>query len=261
MIAVIINPIAGGASARRGRRARADRGRVAVGERRGRSRSSSPSAAGTPRELAAAARGARRSPRDRVGRRRDDERGGIGARLRTAARSASCPPARATAWRARSASIAVPRRRWRGRGCGRGAARVIDAGELGGRLFFNVAGIGFDAHVAACFDRDLSGRRGLVGYVRIICTGAAFATGRRRIGFEPTASTFAGAALLVTLANSPQFGNGARIAPAARLDDGRLDLVVFEERSRVRTLLAAAAALHRRRRPACRACRSSRSST
>jgi diacylglycerol kinase family enzyme len=44
--------------------------------------------------------------------------------------------------------------------------------------------------------------------------------------------------LLVTLANSPQFGNGARIAPSARLDDGWLDLVLFEESSRLSTVLA-----------------------
>ncbi len=118
-----------------------------------------------------------------------------------------------------------------------GGGRVIDAGELGGRLFFNVAGVGLDAHIAACFDRDLSGRRGLAGYIRITC--------RELVRYRPSTyrlrtdrSTFSGAALLVTLANSPQFGNGARIAPGARLDDGRLDLVVFREASRMRTLLA-----------------------
>ncbi len=45
-------------------------------------------------------------------------------------------------------------------------------------------------------------------------------------------------ALLVTFANSGQFGNGARIAPDARVDDGELDLVVFQERSRLSTVLA-----------------------
>ena len=48
----------------------------------------------------------------------------------------------------------------------RAAPRAIDAGELGGRLFFNAAGIGLDAHLARCFDTD-GGRRGLAGYVRI----------------------------------------------------------------------------------------------
>jgi diacylglycerol kinase (ATP) len=40
----------------------------------------------------------------------------------------------------------------------------------------------------------------------------------------------------VVIANGVQYGNGARIAPDARVDDGQLDLVVVEERSRVMTL-------------------------
>ena len=40
----------------------------------------------------------------------------------------------------------------------------------------------------------------------------------------------------MTIANSAQFGNGARIAPGARVDDGELDLVVVEERSRLATI-------------------------
>jgi len=45
-------------------------------------------------------------------------------------------------------------------------------------------------------------------------------------------------ALLVTLANAPEFGNGARIAPGARVDDGWLDLVVVEARSRLGVVCA-----------------------
>lgn len=47
-----------------------------------------------------------------------------------------------------------------------GPIRQIDAGQLGGRWFFSIAGIGFDAHVALAFDRD-QGRRGLHTYVRL----------------------------------------------------------------------------------------------
>ena len=43
-------------------------------------------------------------------------------------------------------------------------------------------------------------------------------------------------AILVTVANSSEFGNGACIAPGARVDDGQLDLVVMEERWRLQTL-------------------------
>jgi YegS/Rv2252/BmrU family lipid kinase len=114
----------------------------------------------------------------------------------------------------------------------RGAPRTVDAGELGGRLFVSIAGVGFDAHVAACFDRDVAQRRGLSTYVRI--------TARELWGYQPGTYRIDDApggrrALLIAFANSAQFGNGARIAPAARLDDGLLDLVVFEEVSRFAT--------------------------
>src|SRR6185503_18626415 len=36
--------------------------------------------------------------------------------------------------------------------------------------------------------------------------------------------------LLIAFANARQYGNGALIAPQARVDDGRLDVVVVEDR-------------------------------
>src|SRR5262249_5064136 len=42
--------------------------------------------------------------------------------------------------------------------------RRMDVGELGGRLFVNVAGIGFDAYVAARFNAPGNRLRGLAGY-------------------------------------------------------------------------------------------------
>jgi diacylglycerol kinase (ATP) len=128
----------------------------------------------------------------------------------------------------------------------RGTPRVIDAGELGGRPFFNVAGVGFDARIASRFDR--APKRGLSTYLRV--SARELFTYRAVIyrihcgdaGGDPErVARHAGSArraLLVTIANSPQFGNGARIAPLAKLDDGRLDLVVFEEVSRFATICA-----------------------
>lgn len=111
-------------------------------------------------------------------------------------------------------------------------SRAIDAGTIDGHWFFSIAGIGFDAHVAAAFDSD-GGRRGLAGYVRM--------TARELFRYNARTYTIDQAAprraLLVTFANTTQFGNGARIAPRARLDDGLLDLVLFEERSRLFTVL------------------------
>src|SRR5258708_17092588 len=48
-----------------------------------------------------------------------------------------------------------------------GRDRMIDAGELDGRLFFNIAGIGFDAVIAEQFNARGIGNRGMGPYVRI----------------------------------------------------------------------------------------------
>ncbi len=99
-----------------------------------------------------------------------------------------------------------------------GATRTIDAGELGGRLFFNVAGIGFDAHLAALFNRSSS--RGGLRYVATTIRGI--------LGYEPSYYRLRSSdvaisrtALIVALANSRQYGLNAQIAPVAR-PDGRL---------------------------------------
>lgn len=104
----------------------------------------------------------------------------------------------------------------------RGRDRIIDAGELAGRPFVNLAGVGLPASVADLFAR-LAGR-GPAGYVR--------ATARELIGYRSRRYTLVAGertierpALLVEVANGRQYGNGAVIAPHARLDDGLLDLV------------------------------------
>jgi len=111
----------------------------------------------------------------------------------------------------------------------------IDLGALGGRLFINLAGIGIDAHVASQFNLRANVGRGFVNYLRL---GA-----RAIVSYVPAWYTITTAdvrlsvrALLVVVANSVQYGNGAKIAPGARLDDGELDLVVVEEGWRIATL-------------------------
>ncbi|MGE0040209.1 MAG: diacylglycerol kinase family protein [Vicinamibacterales bacterium] len=111
----------------------------------------------------------------------------------------------------------------------RGSERVIDAGELGGSLFFNVAGIGLDARIAALF-ADRSGRRGLLAYAWITAREVLRyrAMDYRVVGDGVSADHHA---LIIAFANSRQYGNGAQIAPAACLDDGRVELVVVEGQS------------------------------
>ncbi len=117
------------------------------------------------------------------------------------------------------------------------STRRIDAGSLGGRFFINVAGVGLDAEVAARFGRP-GARRGPLPYVSI-----ALQTGFRYRPLQYTIhlgdDRLEARALLIVLANSPQYGNGAIVAPDASVDDGLLDLVVVHDRSIVGRLASA----------------------
>jgi YegS/Rv2252/BmrU family lipid kinase len=111
-----------------------------------------------------------------------------------------------------------------------GRPRLIDAGELDGHLFFNIAGLGLDACVAHRFASSGLERRGFIRYLELAA--------REVVSFVPSdyALTADGhdlraKPLLIAIANARQYGNGALIAPYARLDDGKLDLVVVNHRS------------------------------
>jgi len=117
-----------------------------------------------------------------------------------------------------------------------GDDRTIDAGELDGHLFFNVAGLGLDARVAHRFSAGGTGRRGFSRYLEITC--------QELFSYRPTehlivadAVSIRSRALLIAIANSRQYGNGALIAPEARIDDGLLDIVVIDHRSPFMALL------------------------
>ena len=112
---------------------------------------------------------------------------------------------------------------------------VIDAGEIDGRLFFNLAGVGLDARVAHRFAIEGLERRGFSRYMEI--------TIRELMQYAPDcltvttpSSSVTTPVLLVAIANGRQYGNGAVIAPKARLDDGRLDVVIVRHRSPLRAL-------------------------
>jgi diacylglycerol kinase (ATP) len=113
--------------------------------------------------------------------------------------------------------------------------RVIDAGEIEGRLFFNVAGVGLDARVAHEFAVTGLERRGFSRYIEIATQQLwSFRAGEYRIVADGAATETR--ALIIAVANGRQYGNGAVIAPDARIDDGRLDVIVVGERSALRAL-------------------------
>ena len=112
--------------------------------------------------------------------------------------------------------------------------KPMDLGEIDGHIFANMAGVGFDAHIASQF--ATATRRGFIGYARLTLRAVSrYVPQHYRVTAGGVETSHR--AILVTIANSAQFGNNARIAPGARVDDGELDLVVMDERSRFTTLL------------------------
>jgi diacylglycerol kinase family enzyme len=121
-----------------------------------------------------------------------------------------------------------------------GVRRRMDVGFLNGRPFLNVAGVGFDAAVGHAFHEEgrRGGRRGILGYVRLsLAALRSYRAPRLIIEVAPVRLDLA--AFVTTFANGPQYGSGAVINPGGKLDDGRLEVVVFEDGPRWRTVAAA----------------------
>ena len=119
-----------------------------------------------------------------------------------------------------------------------GRRRLIDAGELDGRLFFNIAGLGLDARIAHRFADGGLQRRGFVRYLELAAREvASFVPDEYSITVDGHDRRVR--PLLIALANARQYGNGALIAPEARLDDGKLDVIVVDHRPAWRVLMHA----------------------
>lgn len=110
-----------------------------------------------------------------------------------------------------------------------GAVRAIDTGLLGGRPFFNIAGIGVDARIAARFNVRAQGARGRWPYILI---GVREGCRYRGLDYdvELDGERCAMRALLIAFANGAEYGNGVRLSASARLDDGLLEAVLVEDR-------------------------------
>jgi YegS/Rv2252/BmrU family lipid kinase len=119
-----------------------------------------------------------------------------------------------------------------------GRDRLVDAGELNGRLFFNVAGIGFDAVIAEEFNaRGTIGNRGMGPYVRIgIRQMFRYRAGTYRVTLD--GDEFVSNALVIAFANGREYGNRIRLAPHALVDDGKLEAVVVADRGPLARLWA-----------------------
>lgn len=107
-----------------------------------------------------------------------------------------------------------------------GRCRRVDLGEVHGRLYINVAGVGFDAEVARIVNALARKAGGTLPYlttaVRLAFTyrPPALAVALDGVTLEP------GPRLLVAIGNAAAYGGGMQICPGARVDDGALDALI-----------------------------------
>ncbi|OGB66926.1 MAG: hypothetical protein A2Y94_02490, partial [Caldithrix sp. RBG_13_44_9] len=102
---------------------------------------------------------------------------------------------------------------------------LVDSGKINDHHFFNVAGFGLDANICQHFEEF--GFRGPLPYF-LVGTRAflAFHPDPVQIHLDDKALEFS--PLVVSIANAPEYGNGAVIAPSALPDDGYLDVTILD---------------------------------
>jgi YegS/Rv2252/BmrU family lipid kinase len=108
--------------------------------------------------------------------------------------------------------------------CGAGRIVEIDTATVNEHAFLGVMGIGFDAVIAERFASSTV--RGLQTYVKEgLRAFAAFDAEEYELTVN--GETLRRDAFVIAIANSGQYGNNARVAPLASLQDGLLDVVII----------------------------------
>ncbi len=128
------------------------------------------------------------------------------------------------------------------------STRRIDLGLANGRYFLQWSGLGLDAAVTYAMEprTRIQRRMGAIGYISAgLNTAATMAGQRTRIYID--GMRIYRRSILIVVSNSQLYGGITRIATDARLDDGLLDVSVFEGRgfsSILRTFFSVLTGLH-----------------
>ncbi|WP_353186284.1 diacylglycerol kinase family protein [Parapedobacter lycopersici] len=103
---------------------------------------------------------------------------------------------------------------------------TIDCGSINGQFFFNMAGIGFDASVSDRFAND--NIRGPIGYLKAVISEISTYK-PKKYTLTIDGQTIEREAFMISVANSPQYGNNAYVAPQASINDGVLDVCIIHK--------------------------------
>ncbi|WP_426581510.1 diacylglycerol/lipid kinase family protein [Mucilaginibacter sp. R-33] len=106
-----------------------------------------------------------------------------------------------------------------------GRTEIIDSARINGQPFFNMAGMGFDAHISEIFSHGK--KRGFISYIK--------SSIKEVVGYQPQnyhldidGKKYDYKAFMLSIANSSQYGNNVHISPKASLQDGLLDVCVIK---------------------------------
>ncbi|MFD1256277.1 diacylglycerol/lipid kinase family protein [Mucilaginibacter terrae] len=102
---------------------------------------------------------------------------------------------------------------------------LIDAGQMNGQWFFNMAGMGFDAHISQVFARQTT--RGFITYFKAALQEIV-SYKAQSYHLEIDGLTYDRDAFMLSFANSSQYGNNAHVSPKASVQDGLLDVCVIK---------------------------------
>jgi YegS/Rv2252/BmrU family lipid kinase len=116
-----------------------------------------------------------------------------------------------------------------------GPTRSLDLGEVNGRTFVGIASCGVDADANRIANRSLRMGGNLVYSYAALRALAQWRPAAFTITIDSGRShTLTG--YTIAVANSSSYGGGMRLAPAARLDDGLLEIVVIAHMTKLRFL-------------------------
>ncbi len=104
--------------------------------------------------------------------------------------------------------------------------KAIDAATINDNYFVNVAGIGFDAHIAHLYAKTST--RGPIPYAKLM-TNEFYKYKPVDYKVFINNEEIDSSAFLISFANSSQFGNNAYISPNAIIDDGLIDVCMMRE--------------------------------
>ncbi len=108
-----------------------------------------------------------------------------------------------------------------------GHLRPIDLGEVNGRLFFNVASIGFSADLARELTREAKKRWGVLGYA--MASARLLARTRPFTAFiEHDGETLKVKTVQIAVGNGRHYGGGLTMDPDAQPDDGQFHVYSLE---------------------------------